>query len=143
MSGKDTLPAIAPVLSSTNDVARALAAGVLGELGPGSNPFIPRLQSMLSDTALLVRFNAAHALGKLDADPSIFLPVLMACFHEGDADLRSCVLDEISKLKERAAPVVPDLAKSFATCTNDNDRWGMLTHSLKSTPTPRRLSGAQ
>ena len=82
--GRDAIPALVPVLSSTNDLARALAVAALGEIGADARPLIPKIQSMLSDHTHYVRLNAAVTLGKLGDDPGRYVPVLVDCTHQGD-----------------------------------------------------------
>jgi hypothetical protein len=124
--GKPAIPALLAALSHTNDIARAIAAYHLGEIGTNAIHVRPNLETMLSDRSILVRLNAAGALGKLGGDPEIIVPVLLLCFHEGDADTRSDALEVLSKLKERAKSAVPDLIYSLAAATNSNDHYSLL-----------------
>jgi hypothetical protein len=125
--GKPAIPALLAALSQTNDIARAIAAYDLGEIGTNATHVRPNLETMLSDKSIFVRLDAAEALGKLGGDPEIIVPVLLRCFHEGDGGTRSYALDVLSKLKERARSAVPDLIYSLVAATNSNDHYSLLS----------------
>ena len=125
--GKPAIPALLTALSQTNDIARAIAAYDLGEIGTNATHVRPNLETMLSDRSIFVRLNAAGALGKLDGNPETIVPILLQCFHEGDGDTRSYALDILSKLKERAQSAVPDLTYSLTAATNSNDHYSLLS----------------
>jgi HEAT repeat protein len=124
--GPPAVPALVPVLSSTNDIARALAAGALGDIGTNAAYLSPRLEAMLNDKVISVRLNAAITLGKLGGKPETFVPVILRCAHEGDEDTRLYALDSLGKFKDRAQSAVPDLTNSLAIVTNNIDRCSLL-----------------
>ena len=124
--GKPAIPALLAALSHTNDIARAIAAYHLGEIGTNAIHVRPNLEAMLSDKSIFVRLHAAQALGKLGGNPETIVPVLLRCFHEGDRDTRSYALEVLSKLKESAKSAVPDLTYSLAAATNNDDHYSLL-----------------
>lgn len=125
-AGPASIPALTPLLSCTNDMARALAAGALGEIGPQAKPLMPTLQGMLLDEKIPVRLAAAGALVKLGADAELLVPVFLQCVHEGDGDSSTYALDVLGELKGRAKAAVPDLLASYAKATNEETRVGLL-----------------
>jgi hypothetical protein len=125
--GKPAIPALLAALSHTNDIARALAAAALGEIGTNATHCRSNLQAMLNDKAIFVRLNAAIALGKLGESPEILVPVILRCTHEGDEETRMYALDSLGQLKDRAKAAVRDLTNSLAVVTNMNERYSLLS----------------
>ena len=129
-AGSASIGPLTFVLASTNEVARALAAGALGQIGADAKPLMPALQKMLQDPKLYVRLSAAKALTQLGADADPLIPVLLQGFHEGDTDSSVYALEVLGELKGRAKAAVPELIAAFARAREEGDRF-LVLHALE------------
>ncbi len=124
--GQPALTALIPVLSGTNDIARAVAVWAVGDLGTNALHLRPEIETMSNDPSIYVRLNSAVSLDKLGGNPETVVSVILGCIHEGDRDTRMYALDCLAKMKDRASAAVPDLTNSIAKATNAEDRMFLL-----------------
>ena len=124
--GQPALTALIPVLSGTNEIARALAAWAVGALGTNATNLRPQIETMLNDPSIYVRLNSAVSLDKLGGNPETVVSVILRCIHEADRDTRIYALDCLGKMKDRASAAVPDLTNSIAKANNAEDRMFLL-----------------
>lgn len=113
-----SIPALIDALSSGDLQVYALAAGALGEIGPGASVAIPVMQRKLADTNVMVRVGAAEVLGKLGADPNVFMPTVVESLRDSDFTFLDYKLELLLKHKDHtraALPLLLDLMTNAIT----------------------------
>jgi hypothetical protein len=129
--GPASIPKVAQLLASTNEMTRAMAAATLGVMGPQARSVAPDLQRMLAEKSNVIRLAAACALVKIETDPRPVIPVLLDCWKQSDFEGRDSALDALGQLKDRALPAVPQLTNLLATAKDAGERQ-MLLGTLQS-----------
>jgi HEAT repeat protein len=74
--GPVAVPALKDLLAGSNDRMRAVAASILGSIGPAAADAVPALVAMLDDKNLRVREAAARALGQIGPAAGAAIPAL-------------------------------------------------------------------
>jgi HEAT repeat protein len=104
-----SVPPLIDSLSSTDLQVYALAAGVLGEIGPQASAAIPVIHKRLADTNVMIRVGAAEILGKLGADPTGFMPTVVESLLDPDYTFLDYKLEVLLKYKDHARAALPIL----------------------------------
>ncbi len=72
----ESVEPVSECLTNRDPAVRALAAKMLGDMGPTARKAVPALARALMDSDELVRMNAAGSLTSLGADSKEFVPPL-------------------------------------------------------------------
>jgi HEAT repeat protein len=104
-----SIPPLIDALSSSDLQVYALAAGVLGEIGPQASVAIPVIHKRLADTNVMIRVGAAEILGKLGADPTVFMPTVVESLLDPDYTFLDYKLEVLLKYKDHARAALPIL----------------------------------
>lgn len=124
--GPVCIPNVLPLLSSTNEMSRALGAATFGAMGPQARAVTPLLEPMLKEKSNIVKLAVASALVKIGTDPQTVIPVLLECWERTDFEGRSSALDSLAELKDRARTAVPQLTNFLVKATNPSDRQTLI-----------------
>jgi HEAT repeat protein len=108
MAPESTAPLI-QALSSRDPQVWAMAAGGLGEIGPGASAAIPVLEQRLADKDPMIRVGAARVICKLGGDPNAYLPVVIQSLNEVDLTNLFFPLEVLLQYKQHAHAAVPAL----------------------------------
>ena len=120
--GAESIPIVAPILSSANPTNRALAIYIIGNRGANATPFIPQFRTLLNDTSPYPRIAAANALLMLKAEPQPVISALVRSFQEGDQSTRAYVSYVLGTATNCADAAVPALLALQKGATNGQDR---------------------
>jgi hypothetical protein len=104
------LPVLIDMLNDGDPNVRESAARTLGEFGPSASSSVPSLIRLVNDSDYGVKYEVVTALGSI-GDPE-GVPVLLDLLHADDNYLRQIVIEALGKMKENAAPAVPELMKA-------------------------------
>jgi hypothetical protein len=124
--GPSCIPDVRPLLSSTNELTRALGAATFGAMGPEAKTVAPILEPMLKEKSNVVRLAVASALVKIGTEPQSVIPVLLECWERPDFEGRASALDSLAELKDRARTAVPQLTNFLAKATDPSDRQALI-----------------
>jgi HEAT repeat protein len=96
--------------------APAMAACLLGELGPAAGEAVPCLLTALKKEVSLnlLPVAAAEALGRIGADPEQVVPGLVAALKKDNAALRACAAGALGRFGPRARAAAPALRAALA-----------------------------
>lgn len=104
-------------LSDSNEVVRAWAATVLGQLGPTAEPAIPPLLLALEDRSPDVRSRAAFALGRIGPKAEPAIPMLLQLLKDRHPEVRSHSALALGSIR----PATPDVIAALHAATQDPD----------------------
>ena len=124
--GPASIPKVRPLLSSSNEMTRALGAATFGAMGSEARTVAPILEPMLKEKSNVVRLAAASALVKIGTDPQTVIPVLLDCWQQADFEGRTSALDALAELKDRGKAAVTHLTNLLAKATDPGDRQALL-----------------
>jgi hypothetical protein len=111
--GAQASGALSVLIDMLNDVdpnVREGAARTLGEFGPSAATSVPSLIGLVNDPDTSVKYAVITALGNI-RDPQA-VPVLLNLLQIDDDYLKQIAIEALGKMKEDAAPAVPELAKA-------------------------------
>jgi HEAT repeat protein len=113
---KEAVPAAKEYLASGSPHERAMAAWLLGEIGPAAKDTVPALKKALKDTPD-VRLAAAISLAKIVPGDADALPVLLAAVkdEEGASDTPSPAMQALARLGGAAVPALAERLKARGT----------------------------
>uniref|UniRef100_A0A7C2K1M4 HEAT repeat domain-containing protein n=1 Tax=Schlesneria paludicola TaxID=360056 RepID=A0A7C2K1M4_9PLAN len=87
--GEQAVPALIPVLSGADPLAREMAVMFLAQLGPQAEPAAEALTGLLNDPSPLVRVNAAGVLTTFENPPESAVTVLVDLLSDEDVNIRT------------------------------------------------------
>ncbi len=86
------VPAVQPLLSSTNAATRRWAAQVLGNIGSDASEAIPRLAQSAKDPDFQVRWRVVEALGKINFSSRPAAEALFEALSDEEASVRAVAI---------------------------------------------------
>jgi hypothetical protein len=88
LSPEASVRVLTELLRSPKSQVCALAAMILGDLGPAAQEALPELQARLASASDIVRLHAAEAILKIDRDDNEALSELVIALGSDDSDVR-------------------------------------------------------
>jgi len=98
---------------------RAMAADILGDMGPAAQEAVPELAGLLADDHPRVRRHAAEALGRVGPAAVPALPALIDRIRDVDLRVRHNTCLALAKIGQPAEAAIPPLLETL----EDEDRY--------------------
>ncbi len=110
--GEPVVPAVVPLLKSSDPRIRARAATTLWGLGPNARAAVPALALSVGDAEMEVRVASAMALEAIGPDSRDAVPALVRALKDREGRVRQWAAKALGKIGPPAKEALPALAEA-------------------------------
>ncbi|MEL7226958.1 MAG: HEAT repeat domain-containing protein, partial [Cyanobacteria bacterium J06576_12] len=117
----DLVPTLITALYYQDSSIRAIAAELLGNLGPEAKYSVPALIGALNDSETTVRRQAASALGKIGPAAAVATPALVVLIEDADTTVRRAAVSALKEIGEEIGPTAETAVPALAALLDSSD----------------------